>query len=154
MKQPCDSVRQFSIWLFPVVSQPQTLYNLYSFFFHHNLKYRVEKNEQQTAYRKGRKRLHNKTKKASMALLLTGTLAMGSVLGGCTSPRETESLQMTGMYFDTVVQIEVWGGTSEIIDHCEEMCASYEQLLSPTIETSEIITIVRIGAGSNLGVPK
>lgn len=86
-----------------------------------------------------------------MALLLTGTLAMGSVLGGCTSPRETESLQMTGMYFDTVVQIEVWGGTSEIIDHCEEMCASYEQLLSPTIETSEISRINQ-AAGSPVEV--
>lgn len=52
---------------------------------------------------------------------------------------------MTGMFFDTVVQIEVWGGTSEIMDHCEQLCEDYEQLLSPTIETSEISRINSAG---------
>lgn len=48
---------------------------------------------------------------------------------------------MTGTYFDTVVQLEVWGADTEIMDHCKELCENYEQLLSTTIETSEISKI-------------
>ena len=48
---------------------------------------------------------------------------------------------MTGTYFDTVVQVEAWGADREILDRCEELCAYYENLLSPSIEESEIYKI-------------
>ena len=66
-------------------------------------------------------------------------------LGGCTSPRESESLSMTGMYFDTVVTVEVWGADREVLDHCEELCGYYEQLFSRTIEDSEVSKINNSG---------
>ena len=48
---------------------------------------------------------------------------------------------MNGMYFDTVVQIEAWGASQEIMDHCRQMCEEYEQILSATRDTSEISEI-------------
>ena len=63
--------------------------------------------------------------------------------GGCSTPRETESLKMTGTYFDTVIQVEAWGTRRDVLDHCEEICAYYENLLSPYVETSEIAEINR-----------
>lgn len=48
---------------------------------------------------------------------------------------------MTGLYFDTVVQIHVWGEQRSVLDHCEELCSYYEGLLSKEIETSEISRI-------------
>lgn len=50
---------------------------------------------------------------------------------------------MTGLYFDTVIQIEVWGADRSVLDECETICEHYEQLLSPTIETSEVSQINR-----------
>ena len=52
---------------------------------------------------------------------------------------------MTGTYFDTVVQIEVWGADQDMIEHCRKMCETYEQMLSATIETSEISKINNAG---------
>ena len=66
-------------------------------------------------------------------------------LNGCTVPPKSESLTMTGTYFDTVVQIEVWGADQEIMEHCRQMCEDYEQMLSATIETSEISKINNAG---------
>ena len=52
---------------------------------------------------------------------------------------------MTGTYFDTVVQIQVWGADQDIIDHCRELCENYEQLFSATIDTSEVSEINNAG---------
>ena len=76
----------------------------------------------------------------TLFLLLIMTL---SILGGCSSPGKNESLSMTGLYFDTVIQIEVWGADRSVLDECETICEHYEQLLSPTIETSEVSQINR-----------
>lgn len=59
----------------------------------------------------------------------------------CSSPRKSESLSVTGMYFDTVVTVEAWGTDMDTLDQCMEMCRSYEQLLSAHIETSEISAV-------------
>lgn len=61
--------------------------------------------------------------------------------GGCSAPLESESLKMTGTYFDTVVQVEAWGASRDVLDQCKEICAYYEELLSPSIETSELSEI-------------
>lgn len=74
--------------------------------------------------------------------LLTAVLMTISV-SSCDSPPETESLSATGTYFDTVVTIEVWGSTRDILNHCMDMCESYEQLFSTHIETSEVSEINR-----------
>ncbi len=78
-----------------------------------------------------------------LSLLLIAALIIPA-LSGCTSPRESESLQTTGIYFDTVISIKAWGTDREVLDECEAMCESYEQLFSPTIETSEIAQINRV----------
>lgn len=72
--------------------------------------------------------------------LLPAFLAL-SLLTGCSTKDSSQSLSMTGTYFDTVVKIEVWGGDSKIMDGCKDICQKYEQMLSPTIETSEISRI-------------
>lgn len=72
-------------------------------------------------------------------------LSIALASSGCSSAPSSESLSTTGIYFDTVVQIEVWGADQDIIDHCEEMCEYYEQLLSITVEDSEISAINRAG---------
>lgn len=66
-----------------------------------------------------------------------------AAVSGCSSPRPSESLSMTGMYFDTVISVEVWGADRAVLDRCEEICSTYENLLSPSIETSEISIINR-----------
>lgn len=82
----------------------------------------------------------NRKKAHTYAMALISILIV-SALEGCSSPPKNESLSMTGIYFDTVVQIEVWDAQQTILDECEEICAQYEQLLSPTIETSEVSKI-------------
>lgn len=72
---------------------------------------------------------------------ITAALLPAVLLSGCTTPPESESLTMTGTFFDTVVQIEVWGADQDIIEHCREMCENYEQMFSATIDTSEISEI-------------
>lgn len=60
---------------------------------------------------------------------------------GCSVPPKSESLTMTGIYFDTVISVEVWGAGQDVLDQCDSICSHYEQLFSPTIETSEISKI-------------
>ncbi len=48
---------------------------------------------------------------------------------------------MTELYFDTVIQIRIQGGTPEILETCKELCAYYEGLFSKEIPTSEISRI-------------
>lgn len=63
------------------------------------------------------------------------------LISGCTKIPENESLSVSGMYFDTVIQIEAWGASDEIMDGCLELCAYYENKFSATIDTSEISQI-------------
>ena len=74
-------------------------------------------------------------------LLISAGLLSAILLSGCTTLPKSESLTMTGTYFDTVVHIEVWGADQDMIEHCRKMCETYEQMLSATIETSEISKI-------------
>lgn len=79
---------------------------------------------------------------------LVTVLLITILCGGCSTPRENESLSMTGTYFDTVIQIEAWGTDREVLDRCEELCAYYEELFSPSIETSEVSEINRAQGSS------
>ena len=84
-------------------------------------------------------------RKKTGALLISAGLLSAFLLSGCTTLPKSESLTMTGTYFDTVVQIEVWGADQDMIEHCRKMCETYEQMLSATIDTSEISKINNAG---------
>ena len=92
----------------------------------------------------GKKRPLKKIFLRTLSVLCMGVL-LASSLGGCTSPQKDESLTMTGMYFDTVVTIEAWGTSRDILDHCEELCDRYEHLFSRTLEDSEVSKINNSG---------
>ncbi len=62
------------------------------------------------------------------------------IISGC-SASSTEKQSVTGLYFDTVIQIDTWGTDSSILDECLELCEKYENKFSNTIETSEISQI-------------
>lgn len=72
-------------------------------------------------------------------------LSIALASSGCSSGPGSEALSMSGIYFDTVVQIEIWGADQEIVEHCREICEYYEQLLSITVEDSEISAINHAG---------
>lgn len=59
----------------------------------------------------------------------------------CSAPQESESLTVTGIYFDTVVQIKAWGADTETLNHCLELCRDYENMFSNKIETSDVSKI-------------
>ena len=44
--------------------------------------------------------------------ILACFLAFSFLLTGCSTKDQSQSLSMTGTYFDTVVKIEVWGADS------------------------------------------
>lgn len=73
--------------------------------------------------------------------LLSPLLAVLLLLGGCTTLRPQDELSITELYFDTVVQIHVWGADRSVLDGCKELCASYENMLSKEIEGSDISRI-------------
>lgn len=66
---------------------------------------------------------------------------LSSALGGCSSVPESEALEMTGIYFDTVVQIRAWGTTQSVLDECQNICEKYENMFSTEIADSEIAQI-------------
>ena len=83
--------------------------------------------------------------KRALSLFLPAAIVLLST--GCSKvPRADSSIKMTGMYFDTIVSVEVWGTADEsILDHCKEMCTRYEQLFSRTIDTSDVSRINAAG---------
>lgn len=87
--------------------------------------------------------------KRVLSLFLPAAIVLLSA--GCSkAPRADSSIKMTGMYFDTIVSVEVWGTNDEsILEHCKEMCTRYEQLFSRTIDTSDVS---RINAAGGLPV--
>lgn len=81
--------------------------------------------------------------KRTAALFTAVSIALTAA--GCSAPPASEPLTVTGTYFDTVTEIEVWGGNQKIMDRCNEICEYYEQLLSPTIEESDVSAVNRSG---------
>lgn len=59
----------------------------------------------------------------------------------CSSVNNTEELQVTGTYFDTIISIKIWDGNQDILDHCIEICKNYEQMFSPSVADSDISKI-------------
>ena len=77
-----------------------------------------------------------KTRKLFSILLVNILL-----LTGC-SLKTQEPISKTGIYFDTVIQIDIYeSNDTKLLDHCFEKCQTFEQTISRTIETSEIYQI-------------
>ena len=75
-----------------------------------------------------------------ISAVLISVLALG--ITGCGFNREEESIQMNAVFFDTAVGIKIFGmSDEEILDGCRNICADYEQMLSRTINTSQIARI-------------
>jgi len=63
------------------------------------------------------------------------------LLNGC-AINKNEPISKTGVYFDTVIQIDIYDSSdTELLDQCFEYCETFEQTISRTIETSEIYQI-------------
>ena len=78
-----------------------------------------------------------------MKRLLTYLLSCSIMISvvGCASPPLNEKQQKTGIYFDTVITLTIWGADEEILAHCEDLCEYYESLFSRTIESSDVSRI-------------
>lgn len=67
-------------------------------------------------------------------LLLTGTTAG---ITGCT--RNTDPITQTGFYFDTVIRITLYDTQdTTVLDGCFALADTYEQMLSATVEGSDL----------------
>ena len=63
------------------------------------------------------------------------------ILTGC-SIKAKEPISKTGIYFDTVIQIDIHDSSdTKLLNQCFEYCETFEQTISRTIETSEIYKI-------------
>lgn len=63
------------------------------------------------------------------------------LFSACSTPLKNEKLSVTGFYFDTIIQIDVWGADQEVLEQCLELCEHYEKIFSNTMEDSEISQI-------------
>ena len=78
-------------------------------------------------------------KKSRLLLYLLSVYIL--ILSGC-SLKTQEPISKTGIYFDTVIQIDIYDSNDTgLLDQCFEQCQVFEQTISRTIETSEIYKI-------------
>ena len=74
---------------------------------------------------------------------LLGVLALTAILtlSGC-SANSSEPISKTGLYFDTVIKIDIYDSKDTVLlNQCFSYCQEFENLISRTIETSEISQI-------------
>ena len=69
---------------------------------------------------------------------MLGMVILCVIFTECTLARIKEPLTMTGTYFDTVIQLQVWDADEEILEHCKNLCRKYENLFSAEVESSDI----------------
>lgn len=74
-------------------------------------------------------------KKRCLPLLLTAALLLAG-LSGCAAPRVKQTA--TGFYFDTVVHMTIYWKDDAPLKKALEKCAYYENLLSKTVEGSDV----------------
>ncbi len=82
-------------------------------------------------------------------LLLTGCAkapetAQGSIIPTASAEKTPDPKEKTtgvGFYFDTVVYLTLWGAPEGLVDEVWAECERYEQLLSRTIQTSDVSRI-------------
>ncbi|MEG0904187.1 MAG: FAD:protein FMN transferase [Lachnospiraceae bacterium] len=77
-----------------------------------------------------------------MKRILWLLLTVNLILTGCAAPESKEPISGSKLFFDTVIQIDLYGTTDQkILDGCFKLCREYENKFSRTIETSEISKI-------------
>lgn len=77
---------------------------------------------------------------SNLAVLFAIFAISALLLTGCR--RNTEPISRTGFYFDTVIQITLYDTEdSTILDGCFKLAQTYEQLLSATVEGSDVWNI-------------
>lgn len=94
-----------------------------------------------------------KAAKALPALLLTLALLLGGCVpsGPAESPSPTptgaerEKYSATGFYFDTVITVTAYAPDQEAVDAALRECAKYENLLSKTVEGSDVWALNHAG---------
>lgn len=74
-------------------------------------------------------------------IIILLTILISVSLTACSTPPKSEKTSISGIYFDTIVQIDAWGASTSTMEGCKELCAKYENLLSNQIDTSEISQI-------------
>lgn len=63
-------------------------------------------------------------------------------LSGCQQKKTQEPISKSGMYFDTVITIQILDSNdNSILEDCFQLCAEYEAKFSNKIETSEVSQI-------------
>lgn len=78
-------------------------------------------------------------KRRYISIVLTFCLLL---LSGCTTPVSKDSISKSGIFFDTLISIKLWGtNDSSILEHCFKLCSEYENKFSRTIPESEISKI-------------
>lgn len=76
--------------------------------------------------------------KRFISLLIVISISF-TLLCGCSDNKSEERINKTGFLFDTVVTITLYGeGKEQLLEDCFEIGEKYEQMLSRTIESSEI----------------
>lgn len=87
-------------------------------------------------------------KTGTVPLLLAGAISLCSIAGGCapTHAQGDTSISKTGFFLDTIVTIKLFGTEDEtLIDDCFQLTREYENLLSRTIEGSDVWNINHSG---------
>lgn len=78
---------------------------------------------------------------AALLCVLIPVLMLISLSGCAVNVKNTEPVSMSGMYFDTIISVTLYdypGSSTPILDSCKETCSHYENILSPTVEGSDI----------------
>lgn len=88
--------------------------------------------------------------KKKISLLLITSLLFGT-FAGCTS---SSPVSKTGFYFDTVVTITLYDGSSKLIDDCFEICSHLDDLLNKNKSESEISKINNLSVGDSIELSK
>lgn len=78
-----------------------------------------------------------------IALVLCAALLIFT--SGCAVPTSNRAESRSGFYFDTVVQVTVYGGSAEVADGAMALCEKYDRLFSRTNENSEVYRLNHAG---------
>ena len=93
---------------------------------------------------------------AKSIITVCAVLALIS-LCGCDRSAIGKSTSKSGLYFDTVVSVEIYDSSSEntedVLNGCMEICSHYENLFNKNIETSDIARI-NSNSGKSVKVDK
>ena len=74
-------------------------------------------------------------KKKSLMILLLGGLLL---CGGCTAKKELPKQTEVGFYLDTVITLTAYAENGQILKDAMDECGRYEQMLSRTVEGSDV----------------